>query len=219
MRIKICGITQPEQGQAIANLGATALGFICVRQSPRYIMPAQIQAIINELETPVDRIGVFVDTSVEEIQTVVAIAQLNAIQLHGNESPQFCQALRTALPHCELIKAFRIKDSEVLDRTKDYETVVDTLLLDAYHPHAQHPGQYGGTGQAIEWNLLQTFQPTIPWLLSGGLTPENVLDALQLSQPSGIDVSSGVEIAPGNKDLEKVQQLLGRLRSHTSLHQ
>jgi phosphoribosylanthranilate isomerase len=150
---------------------------------------------------------------------VVAIAQLNAIQLHGNESPQFCQALRTALPHCELIKAFRIKDSEVLDRTKDYETVVDTLLLDAYHPHAQHPGQYGGTGQAIEWNLLQTFQPTIPWLLSGGLTPENVLDALQLSQPSGIDVSSGVEIAPGNKDLEKVQQLLGRLRSHTSLHQ
>lgn len=219
MRIKICGITQPEQGQAIANLGATALGFICVRQSPRYIMPAQIQAIINELETPVDRIGVFVDTSVEDIQTVVAIAQLNAIQLHGNESPQFCQALRTALPHCELIKAFRIKDSEVLDRTKDYETVVDTLLLDAYHPHAQHPGQYGGTGQAIEWNLLQTFQPTIPWLLSGGLTPENVLDALQLSQPSGIDVSSGVEIAPGNKDLEKVQQLLGRLRSHTSLHQ
>jgi phosphoribosylanthranilate isomerase len=219
MRIKICGITQPEQGQAIANLGATALGFICVRQSPRYIMPAQIQAIINELETPVDRIGVFVDTSVEEIQTVVAIAQLTAIQLHGNESPQFCQTLRTALPHCELIKAFRVKDSEVLDRTKDYETVVDTLLLDAYHPHAQHPGQYGGTGQAIEWNLLQTFQPTIPWLLSGGLTPENVLDALQLSQPSGIDVSSGVEIAPGNKDLEKVQQLLGRLRSHTSLHQ
>lgn len=220
MRVKICGITQPEQGQAIAQLGATALGFICVPQSPRYVNPAQIRAIVTQLplnslgQPTVDRIGVFVDTSIEDMMAVVAIASLNAIQLHGSEPPQLCQALRAALPQVEIIKALRVRDRESLRQIEQYEGTVDALLLDAYSPNAAHPGLYGGTGHQLDWSWpeLQAFRPGCPWLLAGGITPENVLRAIGQLSPDGIDVSSGVEIAPGHKDLAKVDELLKQLR-------
>jgi phosphoribosylanthranilate isomerase len=208
MRIKICGITQAHQAEAIANLGATALGFVCVRQSPRYVLPEQIRAMVT---VPTDRVGVFVDASVEEIENVVAIAQLTAAQLHGNESPQFCQSLRAALPHLEIIKAFRVRSAETLEQTRLYENVVDALLLDAYHPHVTNPGLLGGTGTSFDWNLLKHFRPSCPWLLAGGITPDNVQDALQV-QPDGIDLSSGVEISPGDKDLVSVARLFDKLQ-------
>lgn len=212
MRIKICGITKPDQGQAIAQLGASALGFNCVPQSPRFVSPVQIREIVEQLlqsgagdPTP-DRVGVFVNSSAAEIVEIAAIAQLNAVQLHGSESPQFCQALKAALPATEIIKALRVRDAGTLAQAEVYANVVDTLLLDAYMPNAT-PGQYGGTGQAIDWRLLRHFRPACPWLLAGGLSPDNVLTALSQVQPDGIDLSSGVEIAPGDKDLAKVQQL------------
>jgi phosphoribosylanthranilate isomerase len=208
MRIKICGITQAHQAEAIANLGATALGFICVRQSPRYILPEKIRAMVT---VPTDRVGVFVEASVAEIEQVVAIAQLTAAQLHGNESPQFCQQLRAALPHLEIIKAFRVRSAETLEQTRLYESTVDALLLDAYHPHVTNPGLLGGTGASFDWNLLKHFRPSCPWLLAGGITPDNVQDALQV-QPDGIDLSSGVEIAPGDKDLAAVAELFANLQ-------
>ncbi|HEY9629685.1 MAG TPA: phosphoribosylanthranilate isomerase [Coleofasciculaceae cyanobacterium] len=214
MRIKICGITQPDQGRAIAQSGATALGFICVRQSPRYVTPAQIQAVVEALPTaqPIDRIGVFVNAAIAEIQEVVAIAQLNAVQLHGSESPQFCQQLRQALPQAEIIKAFRVQNHETLQQAQRYEGAIDALLLDAFDPQATHAGQYGGTGKTMDWLSLKQFRPTCPWLLAGGLTPDNVLQALSQVSPDGIDVSSGVEVSPGNKDLAKVTRLLEQLQ-------
>ncbi len=206
MRVKICGITKVEQGCAIAQFGATALGFICVPGTPRYVAAAEIQTITEQLPASVDRVGVFLDASVEEICRVSAIANLNCAQLHGNESIEFCDQLRVALPNLELIKAFRIKAIDDFNRVDEYATHVDTVLLDAYHP-----GQAGGTGKTIEASILKEFHPNCPWFLAGGLNPETILDALELVQPDGIDLSSGVEISPGNKDLAKVERLFERL--------
>lgn len=206
MRVKICGITKPEQGQAIACLGATALGFICVKASPRYVTPQQIQAIVAQLTKPVDRIGVFADATIEEIVQVVSSCNLSAVQLHGNESPQFCQMLRQ-MPEVEIIKALRVKTPECLNQAATYASYVDTLLLDAYHPQL-----LGGTGKTLDWTTLQQFRPSYPWLLAGGLTPDNILEALQGLQPQGIDLSSGVERSPGDKDLDKVALLFKNLK-------
>ncbi len=208
MRIKICGITQPGQGKAIATLGATALGFICVPVSPRYVTQAQIRAVVEQLPENVDRIGVFANTNWEEICYTVTASGLNGVQLHGDESPEFCHQLRQLLPNIEIIKALRVGSSEAGDRAIIYTRWVDTLLLDAYHPQ-----QMGGTGKTLDWAKLKQFHPTCPWLLAGGLTPDNVLEALNQVNPSGIDLSSGVELTPGDKDLEKVAQLFKRLQT------
>ncbi len=208
MRVKICGITQPQQGNAIATLGATALGFICVPASPRYVTQAQIRAVVEQLPEKVDRIGVFANSSWEEICQTVTASGLTGVQLHGDESPEFCHQLRQSLPNVEIIKALRVRSSQALNQAAVYTNWVDTLLLDAYHPQ-----QLGGTGKTLDWANLQQFQPSYPWLLAGGLTPDNVLDALNHLHPSGIDLSSGVERAPGDKDLTKVAQLFEQLKA------
>ncbi len=213
LRVKICGITQADQGRAIAHLGATALGFICVADTPRYVAPQQIRVIVDQLPKdlttgePIDRVGVFLDASLLEICQTVAIAGLNSVQLHGSESPEFCHKLRLALPDVEIIKALRIKVPEALNQADLYQDWVDALLLDAYHPTLS-----GGTGETLNWSTLRSFRPTCHWLLAGGLNSENVLDALKATTPDGIDLSSGVENAPGDKNLEQVAKLFEQLR-------
>lgn len=206
MRVKICGITQPIQGKTIASLGATALGFICVRASPRYVTPEQIKAVIEQLPQQTDKIGVFANSSKEEIAQTVAKTGLTGVQLHGDEGKEFCQKLRESLPNVEIIKALRIRDADDFDKAKTYTKYVDTLLLDAYHPQ-----QLGGTGKTLNWDTLQKFNPDCPWFLAGGLTPQNILEALNKVNPNGIDLSSGVETAPGDKDLGKVSELFEKL--------
>ncbi|MCC5899523.1 MAG: phosphoribosylanthranilate isomerase [Phormidium sp. BM_Day4_Bin.17] len=205
MRIKICGITQASQGRAIVQAGATALGFICVQASPRYITPAAISELCLSLPK-CDRIGVVANASLEEIVALVSQAPLTGIQLHGDESPEFCRALHERLPEQELIKALRIRQTSDLNQGDRYQTVVDSLLLDAYHPQ-----QLGGTGKTLDWRALQSFQPPIPWFLAGGLTPDNITEALTKLHPQGIDLSSGVERSPGDKDLDKVNALFQHL--------
>ena len=206
MRIKICGITKPQQAKEIVELGATALGFICVERSPRYVTRSQIKAIIDVL-APVDTIGVFADAEVSQIIETVQATGITGVQLHGAESPAFCQQLQERLPsEVEIIKAFRIKTPESLKETAIYQEYVDTVLLDAYHPQ-----MLGGTGQTLNWSDLQQFQPQLPWILAGGLTPPNVKEALSQLKPDGIDLSSGVERSPGDKDLVKVTQLFQSL--------
>ncbi|BAY94176.1 MULTISPECIES: phosphoribosylanthranilate isomerase [unclassified Tolypothrix] len=211
MRIKICGITQPQQSVAIASLGATALGFICVPTSPRYVNVQQIKAAVAPLPHHIDKIGVFANSSIPEITQTVVESGLTSVQLHGNESPEFCQQLRQALPGVEIIKALRIRSHEHLQQVTEYTNYIDTLLLDAYHP--QH---LGGTGQTLDWTMLQQFSPGCPWFLAGGLTPDNILDALSLVKPNGIDLSSGVERKPGDKDLDLVAKLFLTLNSYGS---
>ncbi|MEQ8757092.1 MAG: phosphoribosylanthranilate isomerase [Coleofasciculus sp. G1-WW12-02] len=206
MRVKICGITKPEQGQAIAQMGATALGFICVPASPRYVTPNQIGLIVDSLTISVDTVGVFANASVKEICATVVPGRLSAIQLHGNESPEFCTQLRQFLPEIEMIKALRVKTPDDLHLAYRYVNYVDTLLLDAYHPQ-----MLGGTGKTLDWETLAEFHPPLPWFLAGGLTPENILEALKRLHPNGIDVSSGVERSPGDKDLDKVALLFQQI--------
>ncbi|WP_071191678.1 phosphoribosylanthranilate isomerase [Trichormus sp. NMC-1] len=208
MRVKICGITQPQQSIAIASLGATALGFICVPTSPRYVTIEQIQAAVAQLPSKIDRIGVFANTSITEISQTVMKSGLTGVQLHGDELPEFCYQLRQSLPQIEIIKAMRVRNLEHLQTAANYTKFVDTLLLDAYHPQ-----QLGGTGKTLNWQMLQEFSPSCPWFLAGGLTPDNILDALSQVKPNGIDLSSGVERSPGDKDLDKVALLFQRLGS------
>lgn len=210
LRVKICGITKADQGRAIAQLGATALGFICVPGTPRYIAAEQIRAIVDQLPSEgskCDRVGVFLDATIAEIGQIVTMADLNCVQLHGSESIEFCDALRSSIPDVEIIKALRIKTADDLAQASRYETHIDTLLLDAYHPE-----QAGGTGETLDWSTLQDFRPNCAWLLAGGINPANVRDALTFVHPNGIDLSSGVEKAPGDKDLERVNQLFKALR-------
>lgn len=206
LRVKICGITQPEQAEAIAALGATALGFICVPSSPRHVTITQIQSAIAPLPQNIDKIGVFANSTINNIREIVEKSGLTAVQLHGEETPEYCHQLRLALSQVEIIKAIRVRSLEHLQTLSNYTDYIDTLLLDAYHPQ-----QLGGTGQILDWQMLQHFSPPRPWFLAGGLTPDNILTALSQLQPNGIDLSSGVEYSPGNKDLNKVKQLLEKI--------
>ncbi|MBE9007479.1 phosphoribosylanthranilate isomerase [Fortiea sp. LEGE XX443] len=208
MRVKICGITQPQQAKAIASLGATALGFICVPTSPRYVTATQIRAAVTQLPENVDKIGVFANANIIEISQIVHDSGLTGIQLHGDETPAFCYQVREQIPSVEILKALRIRSFDHLKQASIYCEYVDSLLLDAYHPQ-----QLGGTGQTLDWTMLREFNPSSPWFLAGGLTPENILEALSQVKPDGIDLSSGVEIQPGDKDLDKVALLFERLRA------
>jgi phosphoribosylanthranilate isomerase len=211
VRVKICGITKADQAIAISRLGADTLGFICVPSSPRYIEPAAIGAIAHQLKhhclkSP-QRMGVFVNTELKTLIETVIQGELTGIQCHGDESPTDCRRLREEFPHLELIKAFRVKGLESLATLADYTPWVDGFLFDAYHPQA-----LGGTGQTWDWTMLKTLELEKPWFLAGGLTPENILSVIQQLQPPGVDLSSGVEKAPGDKDLNRVQQLFMALK-------
>lgn len=218
MYIKICGITKLDQAQAIVQMGVNALGFICVSSSPRYISPTAIGQITSSLLSAqpeiarlseLDLIGVFLNSSISEISETVALAGLNAVQLHGDESPEFCNQVRSHLsatnPTIKLIKALRVKDQAGLEQAHLFSNVVDAILLDAYDPHMA-----GGTGKTLDWQMLRDFRPACDWWLAGGLSPENVADAIALVSPNGLDVSSGVERAAGDKDLSKVEQFVQR---------
>jgi phosphoribosylanthranilate isomerase len=214
VQIKICGITQPEQGRAIAQLGADLLGFICVPQSPRYVTPQQIYQVVSQLSEftyPPVSVGVFANVNLEQIAETVVIGQLKGIQLHGDESSVFCHMLKQQFPHCQLIKALRIRSVSDLELAHSYGESVDSLLLDAYNPKV-----LGGTGHTLDWPMLKQFNPNIPWFLAGGLKPDNVAMALETVNPNGLDVSSGVERSPGDKDLDKVKQLITTVRNFSS---
>lgn len=216
LQVKICGITQVEQAVAIAQMGATALGYICVARSPRYITPQNIAPIITAViqsNPGVEHFGVFANATVSNILSITKTAGLSVIQLHGDETPATCQLVREALLHTglsnvKLVKAIRVRTNEDLDTALSYENYIDYLLLDAYHPE-----QLGGTGKTLDWETIKDFSPSRPWFLAGGLDSNNVLSAIAQLFPNGIDLSSGVERSPGDKDLSKVRQLFDQLSS------
>ncbi len=208
LRVKICGITQATQAIAITQSGADALGFICVQQSPRYITPDKIRSIVDELPEEVAKIGVFMNADLDGLKTFVTATGLTAIQLHGGEEQDYCKELRDLLPEIEIIKAFRIKHVDDLEWAETFAEDVDWLLLDAYHPDMG-----GGTGKTLDWAGLDRFRPSKPWFLAGGLNPGNIQAALALTKPNGIDLSSGIETSPGNKDLSAVEALFKQLRA------
>ncbi len=198
--VKICGITQREQAEAIANLGVDFLGFIAVPHTPRYVPPDRLPALVKNLPAAVKTVCVFRNQSVADVQSIIDKSPFDAIQLHGQEPLPFCQQVKELFPDKLLIKAIAVKQLSDLQTAQTYAKVVDILLLD---------NGSGGTGKPIDWSLLTNFYSPCPWWLAGGLSPENMPAALIQTKPNGVDLSSGVEDSPGVKNIAKITQLLG----------
>jgi phosphoribosylanthranilate isomerase len=199
MVLKICGITRVEDALHAAEQGATALGFNLWPKSPRYVTPEQIRAIVSKVPRQVTTVGVFVNAPVDEIRRVVIQAGLSAVQLHGDEPPSHAAALEVPL-----LRSVAVAD---VDRTRTEWPAGTTLLVDAIDPVRR-----GGTGVVVDWTAAAAAARRGPIVLAGGLTPENVSEAIRTVRPFGVDVSSGVESAPGVKDVEKVRAFLERAR-------
>ena len=194
VKVKFCGITRLEDALDGARLGVHALGFIFVKESPRYIVPEKAQEIISQLPPYVLRVGVFRNHSEEEIETVISSCNIDAIQLHGEEDPSLCKRLKGKK---RVIKTLRISGKDFLDMIPEYN-FVDAILLDTYDEKLP-----GGTGKTFNWELAQKSRKFgIPIILSGGLTPENVKTAIRTVNPYALDVSSGIEQSPGIKSHE-----------------
>ncbi|WP_051946105.1 phosphoribosylanthranilate isomerase [Verrucomicrobium sp. BvORR106] len=205
--IKICGVTQPEQAQAIADLGADFIGINFWPKSKRYL-PLSAAAWLVDVPRTSRLVGVFVNPDLGYLKEVADLGVLSALQLHGDETPEFCaEAQSLGLP---VIKAFQVQDEAMLAPI-DLHPVQD-ILLDAYHPQER-----GGLGHTFPWELATLFQARHPehrLYLAGGLTPENVGTAVTGLHPYAVDVASGVESGtPGIKDLEKVRAFVDAVRS------
>jgi phosphoribosylanthranilate isomerase len=191
-RIKFCGITRIEDAQHAVSLGAWAIGTVLWAGSPRVVLPQEAADIADSVRRKIEIVGLFVN---EELDAIVALADqigLTMIQLHGDEGPVFCEtvARRTG---CKVIKAMRVRSNADIQALAAFKT--DFHLLDAYVR-----GVPGGTGERFDWDLTRNRKTTVPLILSGGLTPENVAEGVAIAHPFAVDVSSGVESAPGVKD-------------------
>ena len=192
VRVKICGITTIDDASMAVAAGADALGFVFHSLSPRNITPEAAAAIIREVPPFVQTVGLFVDMPIEYVNDTVEATGLDVVQLHGDETPDYCRLVRR-----RVVKAFRIKDIDSLEPIRRYS--VAGFLLDAWSPKA-----YGGTGMTFNWDIAKVAEQYGPIILAGGLTPENVAQAVETVSPFAVDVSSGVESVPGRKDPEKV---------------
>lgn len=201
-RVKMCGTTRLEDALAAVRLGVDALGFIFFAKSPRCIDQTAAEAIIAQLPPLVDRVGVFVNASLEEIVACSACG-LSMVQLHGKETPEFCQEVKRALPHCGIIKAFRVEPVSTAADFAPYGDCVDAYLLDTYVK-----GAPGGTGQTFDWSEITALELARPVILAGGLTPENITRAIETAQPYAVDINSGIETRPGVKDHRRLEALL-----------
>lgn len=201
-KVKICGITNPADAQAAVEAGADVLGFIFYEKSPRYVPLVNAAAISRPLAPFIMRVGVFVNAPEEFVLSAIRECGLTLLQFHGDESPEFCGRFGIMT-----MKAFRVHGLETLDQIPKYAT--DAYLLDAYSSTT-----LGGTGEKFNWDLAVEAQRFgKPIFLAGGLTAENVAGAIRKVRPFGVDVSSGVESAPGIKDHAKIKAFIAAARS------
>lgn len=204
IKIKICGITNLEDALYCSSLGVDAIGFVCTK-SPRKVSMDKLEPILKRVPAFITTVGVFVNESMGFIQKVLRDFRLNVVQLHGDETPQFCKELKKKV---KVIKAIRIGDDFRLDRISRYN--VDALLLDTYSRVV-----YGGTGRAFDWDVAKKIKKLtkMPIILAGGLNPDNVASAIKFVRPYAVDVSSGVEKCCGKKDYSLVKDFVERVRN------
>lgn len=204
VRVKICGITNLADARYCAGAGAEYLGFIQSTTSPRYVDPDTARQII-EWVAGVKTVGVFVNADVDLVNSVASSANFDLVQLHGDESPDYCSLINRPV-----VKAIRVRNDEhpeqVGERLKPYLPHVSAFLFDTYVENV-----IGGTGKTFPWSIVSDIRPEIPVFLAGGLNPGNVVEAIHTVRPFGIDISSGVESAPGQKDFEAVDRLFKAL--------
>jgi phosphoribosylanthranilate isomerase len=200
VRVKICGIRRVEEARAAVDAGADAIGFNFWRPGRRYIRPEIARAIALALPPFVARVGVFVDEEPETIRAIAVLCGLDALQLHGSESPEFCRQFDRPV-----IKGVKVRSAQSVDGLARYGAAA--LLLDAHVP-----GEMGGTGRTFDWSLAVRAKEAGPVILSGGLTPENVEDAIRAAVPYAVDVASGVE-TDGRKDPVKIRAFVARVQA------
>ena len=202
--VKVCGITNVEDGKLAVNCGASAIGLIFYEKSPRYIHPEKAKEITRALPDSISKVGVFVNSPIDSINSIIEKTGINFAQLHGDETPEFFGKI--PLP---VIKAMQVSDSLNLEKRLDFD--VHALLLDSYHPT-----QYGGTGNTFDWTKHDWSKLELPLILSGGIAPENVLAGINALNPEAVDVNSGVETSPGKKDEEKMVAFFNVLKETKS---
>jgi phosphoribosylanthranilate isomerase len=206
LRVKICGLTTLNDARFVAGEGADYLGFIFYEESDRYIKPAEAGAIINWVEGP-QCVGVFVNHPLDEVNRIAKQTGINFIQLHGNESPEYCDLIDKPV-----IKAFHIDqdtDPEQLQRrVESYHDSIDYVLFDT-----KLPGSWGGTGKTFDWKVVQEITEEWSCFLSGGIHRENIEEACNVVSPFAVDLASGVEMEPGVKDYEEVELFFERVRA------
>jgi phosphoribosylanthranilate isomerase len=200
---KICGITNLDDANVAVENGASAIGFIFYEKSPRTISINNAKSISKHLPKTIARVGVFVNHEKDFINEAISEVPLDMIQLHSDETPDFCNQFDVPI-----LKALRIKNEASLSVMDQYDVAV--FLLDTFSND-----QYGGTGETFDWSVLNRKFKT-PIILSGGLNPENILDAIDAVNPSAVDVNSGVESFPGKKDYNKLKSLFKNLNKTQS---
>jgi len=204
-RIKICGITRPEDARAAAELGADAIGLVFYAPSPRSVGAEQARAIVAALPPFVTAVGLFVDPAQDQVEAVLRRCPLGLLQFHGDEAAGFCGGF--GLPY---IKAARVRaDADLVQYLSPYQGA-QGWLLDAYHERL-----YGGSGETFDWKLIPR-QLARPVILSGGLTPDNVAAAVRQVRPWAVDVSSGVEAAKGIKDAAKIAAFIAGVKNENA---
>ena len=204
VKVKICGITNFKDAQAAVDMGADMIGFNFYRKSPRYIEPEKAEEIVLKLPGFVESVGLFVDTSIEDIDKIAGHRWMNWVQLHGDQGLEFCEEIGKR--NVKVMKAVRVKTVSDIIQAQDYHT--DAILLDSYVDNI-----YGGTGQRFDWSFLENAE--IDYFLAGGISAENVDEALQLGV-YGLDVCSGIESCPGVKDHEKMKKLFSKINDFNS---
>ncbi|MDT7041342.1 phosphoribosylanthranilate isomerase [Candidatus Nitronereus thalassa] len=200
VKIKICGITNPIDAHQAVDAGADALGFVFYKNSPRCVSANVVKSIIANLPPFVLPVGVFVNEDAATVRTIMDDCGLAFAQIHGDETADFCEGLGRPV-----LRGIRLRDQNTLMAMAEYKgrARVRAFVLDAFSDTA-----YGGTGKTADWTLAKEAAQSFSFLLAGGLTPDNVQEAIQQVQPYGIDVSSGVEASPGKKDPAKVQEFI-----------
>ncbi|HEX2949572.1 MAG TPA: phosphoribosylanthranilate isomerase [Armatimonadota bacterium] len=202
-RVKICGITNLDDALLAVELGADALGFIFFHESPRYISPIAVREIIDRLPPFVTPVAVVVNQSVAQVSEIMAMSGCQIAQLHGDEPPEFIE--RLAWPAIKGISIATVHDLALLSRYNQARAI----LLDS-----KVAGQYGGTGTTFDWQVArQAHTFGRPIILAGGLSPENVEEAMHIAEPDAIDVSSSIESSPGKKDPERMRRLFDVIRA------
>lgn len=199
-RVKVCGTTRLKDALLAVECGADAIGFIFYKKSPRYVSAKTAKEICSKLPPFVHRVGVFVNETADNINRIADRCGLDAVQLHGDESPAFCKKIKH-----RVIKVVRVKDAASLKEMSRY--AVDGFLLDTWKED-----QWGGTGKVFDWELAARAKKYGPVIIAGGLNPRNVKAAIKKVQPYGVDVSSGVEQSPGKKDPRKVKAFIKAVR-------
>jgi len=209
VRIKICGITTADDAEAVGELGADFIGLNFYSRSPRYISQSRVADVLRAIPTSVEPVALFVNEPLGHVERSVRAIGIRTAQVHGDH-------MEIPPPAIRVIPAFPVRDKDSLNHITAYLALLDSAhaaLPAAILVDAHLSGMHGGTGQTAPWHLLAEFKPGVPLILAGGLTPENVAEAIRIVRPWGVDVASGVESAPGRKDPEKLRRFIENARA------